>query len=74
MLVKIRANALKSYGIDAIVEDYMNCIEELINIPILSERFKEVEKQGKLHDVLSEIIIQSKVEFNYSDQDEEGEE
>lgn len=55
-----------------IVEEYMNCIEELINIPILSERFKEVESQGKLHEVLSEIIKQSKIEFNYTDEEKES--
>lgn len=74
LFVKIKANALKSYGIDAIVEEYMSCIEELINIPVLTERFKEVETQGKLHDVLSEIIKQSKVEFNYSEEDDADEE
>ena len=74
LLVKIKANALKSYGIDAIVEAYMTCIEELINIPILKERFKEVERQGKLYSVLSEIIKQSKVEFNYSEKYNDSEE
>lgn len=68
LLVKIKSNAIKSYGVDIIVEEYMNCIEELINIPILIERFKTVEKKGKLPNVLSEIIKQSKVEFNYSEE------
>jgi hypothetical protein len=68
LLAKIKANALKFYGIEAIVTEYMNCIEELMNIPILTERFRTVEKQGKLHNVLSEIIKQSKVEFNYSEE------
>jgi hypothetical protein len=45
----------------------MNCIEEIINIPILVERFEDVTNQGHLSNVLDEIILQSKVEFNYSD-------
>lgn len=64
---KLRENAIKSYSIDAIVEKYLSCIEELINIPILLERFREVIKQGQLKHILSEIIKQSKVEFNYED-------
>ena len=48
----------------------MTCIEELINIPILTERFKEVEKQGNLNKILTEIIIQSKLEFNYETEGE----
>jgi len=67
---KIKGNAIKSYGIEAIVDNYMSCIEELINIPVLSERFKEVEKQGKLDEVLEEIIRQSKIEFNYVEDEE----
>ncbi|HRK29029.1 MAG TPA: hypothetical protein PK239_17280 [Chitinophagales bacterium] len=74
LLVKIRTNALKSYGIEAIVEEYMNCIEELISIPVLAQRFKEVERQGKLHEILAEIIKQSKVEFNFLEEEEENEE
>ncbi len=69
LLVKIKKNALKSYGIEAIVDSYLSCIEELINIPTLTSRFKEVEMQGKLHDILAEIITQSKVEFNFSEND-----
>jgi hypothetical protein len=43
----------------------MNCIEEIINLPVLRQRFKEAAAQGYLRDVLEEIIRQSKVEFNY---------
>ena len=44
----------------------MACIEELINIPTLIDYFKKVQKQGNLHQILNEIIVQSKVEFNYN--------
>ena len=64
---KLKENAVKSYLIEAIVEKYMTCIEEIINIPVLTERFREAVKQGCLISILNEIITQSKVEFNYQD-------
>jgi len=45
----------------------MECIEEIINIPILKERLKVVIREESLSEVLSEIIKQSKVEFNYEE-------
>jgi len=68
---KIKENASKTYSITAIVEKYMSCVEEVINIPTLALRFKETVKQGYLNKVLDEIILQSKVEFNYEDENEE---
>ena len=47
----------------------MSCIEEVINIPILNLRFEDVVKYGCLNSVLDEIVLQSKVEFNYTDDD-----
>lgn len=38
-------------------------------IQILRERFKEATKQGYLKSILDEIILQSKVEFNYDEAD-----
>ncbi len=73
LFTRIKANALKSYGIDAIVTEYMNCIEEIINITILRERFHEVKKRGKLNEMLGEIVKQSKIEFNYSENNKETE-
>ena len=67
LLDKIRGDANKTYSIKAIVDKYMECIEEVINIPTLNERFKDAVKQGYLKPVLDEIIVQSKVEFNYDE-------
>jgi len=71
ILQKIKENASKTYSITAIVEKYMSCVEEVINISTLIFRFKETVKQGCLSKVLDEIILQSKVEFNYEDENEE---
>ena len=49
----------------------MACIEEVINIPMLNLRFNEAVKQGYLNNILDEIVVQSKVEFNYSADDDE---
>ena len=65
---KIRQNANKTYAINAIVEKYMDCIEEVINIPILTERFKDTINQGYLKNILDEIVTQSKVEFGFDDE------
>ncbi len=47
------------------ISRYMECIEEIINVPILIERLEEAIAQEHLGDILNEIIKQSKVEFNY---------
>ncbi|MDR0927372.1 MAG: restriction endonuclease [Ignavibacteria bacterium] len=58
-------NAIKAYHIEKIVDTYMNCIEEIINIPLLQQRLNIAIKQGYLTNILNEIILQSKLEFNY---------
>ena len=70
ILQKIKAGAKQQYSIETIIEKYMGCIEEIINLKMLKEAFDIVEKKGKVHEMLNEILKQSKVEFNY-DEDEE---
>lgn len=65
ILRKIKEDALRVYSIKEVVNKYMESIEELINIPRLCECFKAAVKEGHLHSILDEIILQSKVEFNY---------
>ncbi|MGM9844269.1 MAG: restriction endonuclease [Muribaculaceae bacterium] len=68
---RIESDALKTYPVKAIVKKYLDCIEEIINIPTLMDYLQAVEKKGLLLKVLDEIILQSKVEFNYSEEDED---
>jgi hypothetical protein len=68
---KIKENANKTYSIKAIVDKYMSCIEEVINIPTLTVRFREAIRQKYLSKILDEIVMQSKVEFNYEEEIEE---
>lgn len=67
----IRTQAVSKYKIEAVVDSYMKAIEEVININDLVTAFDGVVKSGQLQTVMNEIVIQSKVEFNYSDDDED---
>jgi len=62
---KIKEKAEEQYTITTVVNKYMECIEEIINIPKLIHRFKKAIDNGYLKPILDEIIKQSKVEFNY---------
>ncbi len=62
---RLREGAQRLYAIHAIVEKYMACIEEIINIPVLLNCFRTAQSQGYLRQILDEVILQSKVEFNY---------
>lgn len=64
LTANIRAQAKRMYHVDTIVNRYMDCIEELINIPILLQRFEQARSMGKLDEVVNELVVQSKVEFN----------
>ncbi|MEG4457160.1 restriction endonuclease [Microcoleus sp. N9_A1] len=67
---KIEAQARKQYSINAIVSRYMECIEEIINVAILLDRFEEAVAKGYLNNILNEIIKQSRLEFNYEAEEE----
>jgi hypothetical protein len=71
LLKKLREGAERQYSVKAIVEKYMACIEEVINIPLLQEHFKAGVAQGYLGNIMAEIVKQSKVEFNYEEPDDE---
>lgn len=63
----IRAQAEGRYSVTKIVDRYMSCVEEVLNIPNLLALFDAVVKAGKLQEVLDEIVRQSKLEFNYQE-------
>ncbi|CCD29232.1 conserved hypothetical protein [Candidatus Glomeribacter gigasporarum BEG34] len=67
----IRAQAVAKYKIEAVVNSYMEAVEEIINIEDLVAAFDIVLKANQLQKVMDEIVIQSKVEFNYNDENEE---
>jgi hypothetical protein len=67
---KLKGGAQKQFGVQRVVDTYMACIEEIINIPALQERFRQAKSQGYLPQILGEIVKQSKVEFNTSEETE----
>jgi hypothetical protein len=67
----LRNGAFEQYGVEKIVNRYMDSIEDVVNIPQLITFFNEADKMGYLNDILNEILIQSKVEFNFFDETDE---
>ncbi|MEC4983615.1 MAG: restriction endonuclease [Oscillatoria sp. PMC 1068.18] len=64
ILDKITRQAEAKYQIKAIVNKYIESIEEVINIPRLVEIFDNVLAEGHGVKVVEEIVLQSRVEFN----------
>jgi hypothetical protein len=62
----IKKQAKERYKINTVVRSYMDAIEEIINIPALIQCLEDVVAAGKMKSVMEEIILQSKVEFNYN--------
>lgn len=67
----IRSQAVSKYKIEAVVDTYMKAVEEVINTKSLIEAFELVVKSARLQEVMEEIVVQSKVEFNYNDSESE---
>ena len=63
--IEIETKARKEYSVEAVVEKYMSCIEEIINIPILLEYLAKAAQQSKVVEIFDEILLQSDVEFNF---------
>ena len=63
----IREQAVAKYKIETVVDSYMKAVEEIINVRDLVEAFDDVVKSNQLQEVMGEIVVQSKVEFNYND-------
>ncbi len=67
MLEEIRGQAITKYKIEVVVNSYMQAIEEILTIPNLLEAFDFVVQAGQLQQVMDEIVLQSKLEFNILD-------
>lgn len=62
---EIRGKATRKYKIESVVNDYMDAIEDIINVTDLIDAFNDVVRAGELENVMNEIVVQSKVEFNF---------
>jgi hypothetical protein len=63
----IRLQATKKYKIEAVVETYMAALEEIINVSDLLSYLNAAATSGQLQQVMDEIVLQSRLEFNYGD-------
>lgn len=70
---KMAEKAKQIYPINRVVKRYMDSIEEIINIPMLIGFFSELVNKGKLRPIIEEIVIQSKLEFNFDDEPDDDE-
>ena len=61
------SQAEEQFPVRRIVKKYMESIEEVINIPSLSSYLNEAIHSNLLEEILNEVIIHSKVEFNFQD-------
>lgn len=62
---ELQKQAEAQFPVRRIIEKYMNSIEEVINIPVLTDLLNGAVQQGKLIEILEEVVIHSKVEFNF---------
>jgi hypothetical protein len=65
LAAKIKQHAQRFYGIKKIVDRYVECVEEIINIPKLLQLLNVIAKEGRTAKIMDEIVIQSKLEFNF---------
>ncbi|OIP29156.1 MAG: restriction endonuclease [Deltaproteobacteria bacterium CG2_30_63_29] len=70
--VSLREQAFRKYRVQAVVDRYLDCIEEIINIPTLVEIFGVLSAREKLQEIMEEVVLQSMVEFNYDEPDEDA--
>ena len=64
----LRKQAEAQYPVKRIVDRYMGSIEEIINLPELTQRLVNVIAWGMLTEMMEEIVTHSKVEFNFQDE------
>ena len=72
ILAAVQKQAQRYFVADAIVNAYMVAIEEIINIPQLLAILSVVIARREIKAVLNEIVLQSKIEFNYVESQSAG--
>ncbi len=68
---KIEQQATDRYKVKAIVKRYMDSVEEVINLPELLKRLDHVLEKGRGKDMIEDIVLQSRVEFNVEDEEQD---
>ena len=68
---RLHDGAKAAFGVSRIVEKYMDAVEEIVNIPHLIRFAEQGVADGKLVEIIDELVLQSQVEFHLSDDEEE---
>lgn len=63
LVAGIRQHAERVFTAKAVIEAYMDAVEEIINIPTLKECLQGIARRGAFQDVLNEIVAQVRMEF-----------
>lgn len=71
VLKKVEEQATARYKVKAIVKRYMESVEEVINIPELMRRFDAVLERNRGAEVIEEIVLQSRIEFNLESEEQD---
>ncbi|WP_041237785.1 hypothetical protein [Gloeothece citriformis] len=71
ILKKVQEQATEKYKIKKIVNNYMDSIEEVINIPKLMSHFDEVLQNNRGARIIEEIVLQSRIEFNVESEEQD---
>lgn len=72
VLEKVKEQATDRYKVKAVVKRYMDSVEEVINLPELMKRLDLVLEKGKGKEMIEEIVLQSRVEFNVEDEEQDA--
>jgi len=71
VLERIIEQATDRYKVKAVVKKYMDSVEEVINLTELMRRLDCVLEKGKGKKMIEEIVLQSRVEFNVDDEEQD---
>ncbi len=66
----LRTGAEATFGVKAIVQKYMDAVEEIVNIPLLVQYLDDSLADGTIGQLIDEIVVQSQVEFSLSEDEE----
>jgi hypothetical protein len=66
VLEKVKEQATDRYKVKAVVQRYLDSVEEVINLPELMKRLDLVLEKGSGKEMIEEIVLQSRVDKTFS--------
>ncbi len=68
VIKKIKDQARQKFSVEKIVDRYISCVEEIINTTRLIQIFDKTIVDGYIENVIKEIVLQSRIEFNVEEE------